>query len=182
MPSDWTEYIDAAHRKISIAQFHCEQLGIRLQQESELSFDQPSIPVQAFFEGVVVATIAAIDQVTRAAHSAFKISCSQQDFFSRAASEIEKRVPEFKVWYEKPIGVDLRRLRVRMVHYEYKKTFDGKRLWMVEEANDNYKGTRDLLAYAKDAVDYASELGLIANKLKDSLLINVEGLANTEVK
>jgi hypothetical protein len=183
MPSNnWKDYIDAAYRKIAIAKFHCEQLNITLQQEGKTRNKLPSIPIQAFFEGVVVATIAAIDQVAQAANSVFQLHLTAKNLFDGASSEIEKYVPEFKDWRENPIGRDLRRLRTRIVHYSYVKASNRELFWHVEAADNNYIGTRDLSGYAKAVVAYADELGSLAEKLEDLLSKNDADLANTEVE
>lgn len=70
MPGHWDGYIDAAHRKISIAAFHCVQLKHALANCSPPHDGRPDIPVQAFFEGAVVAAVSAIDQIAQAANSA----------------------------------------------------------------------------------------------------------------
>lgn len=168
--SNWKEYIDAAHRKINIAKFHCEQLNIALQQENRLD-ERPSIPIQAYFEGVVVAMVAAIDQVAQAANSALQLHLLPGNLFNGAASEIERYVPEFKTWREQPIGRDLRRLRTRIVHYSYDKSSNGRLSWLVETTSSNYTGTRDLSGYAMAVVAYAHELDDLAQKIEHSLSI-----------
>jgi len=168
MSSHWIDCIDAAYRKIDISAFHCEQLKIVLGQYC--GFDgRPSIPIQAYFEGTIVATIAAIDQVAQAVNKALSLGLSSCNLFDGASSEIGRRVPAFNDWREQPIGIDLRKLRVRMVHYSYDKSSNGGAKWLVETANDHYAGARDLSAYADAAVAYGRELGVIADKLKESL-------------
>lgn len=169
MPSHWIDYIDAAYRKIDIAAFNGKQLKIVLAQDRGSNTGRPDIPAQAFFEGAVVATVAAIDQVAQATNSALSLGLGPGDLFDGASSEIEKRVPEFKDWREHPIGRDLRRLRTRMVHYSYTKSSNGEPTWQVEVAYNNYTGPRDLSAYADAAIAYVRELGVIAEKLKESL-------------
>ncbi len=169
MSTHWIDYIDAAHRKIDIAAFHCDQLKLVLSQCYSPFTSPPPIPVQAFFEGTVVATVSAIDQVAQAANSALDLSLGSGDLFDGASPEIESRVPAFKGWREQPIGLDLRRLRTRMVHYSYTKSSNGDFTWQVETANSNYTGARDLSAYAEAAVAYGRELGVIADELKQSL-------------
>lgn len=170
MPVHWSDYIDAAHRKIGIAQFHCAQLKHALANCQPPHDGRPDIPTQAFFEGAVVATVSAIDQVVQAANSALGLGLNAGNLFAGASPEIEKHAPEFKAWRERPIGRDLRRLRTRMVHYSYGKSPHGGPSWQVEVADPNYKGSRELLAYARAAIAYAQQLGAIAKKLQQSLL------------
>lgn len=169
MPVHWDDYIDAAHRKIGIAEFHCEQLRHTLANYSLLPDGRPDIPTQAFFEGTVVATVSAIDQVAQAINSALGLGLGAGNLFDGAAPEIEQRVPAFRIWRDMPIGRDLRRLRTRMVHYSYDKSPNGDLAWQVEVADAKYTGSRELLAYAQAAVSYARELGAIADELQQVL-------------
>jgi len=172
MPVHWSDYIDAAHRKIGIATFHCEQLNVALVNCRPPHDGRPEIPTQAFFEGAVVATVSAIDQVAQAANSALGLRLRAANLFDGASPEIEQRVPEFRAWREQPIGRDLRRLRTRMVHYSYGKSSSGNPSWQVEVADRNYTGSRELFAYAQAAASYAQELGAIASKLQQSLAVS----------
>lgn len=171
MPTDWTAYVDAAHRKIAIAAFHCEQLHTALRNDHTDHGDRPSIAVQAFFEGVITAVISATDQVAQTANSALKLGAGRgrRSLFDVASPEIEARVPGFKEWRKQPIGVDLRRLRARMVHYSYVKSPSADRNWHVEPTGSDYTGARDLFTYASAAATYASELGVLADQLQESI-------------
>lgn len=172
MSTDWAAYIDAAHRKIAIAEFHCDQLLRALQDGHLDQGHRPSIAIQAFFEGVVTAVISAIDQIAQAANSALKLRAGRgkESLFDVASPEIEARVPRFKAWREQPIGIDLRRLRTRMVHYSYEKSPDIERNWHVEATGADYTGARDLLSYAVATVAFARELGSLADELHRSLV------------
>jgi len=173
MPSHWTDYIDAAHRKIKIAEFHYEQLGVMLKQRTALIDSPPAISTQAFFEGVVVAVVSAMDQVAQSANSARNLGLRPDNLFNGASHEIEKIIPEFKDWREKPIGLDLRRLPTRMVHYSYIKSSNGELVWEVETANENYNGPRDLIGYAESAVSHARELGRLTDHLADAFQLDL---------
>lgn len=172
MAGNWEAYIDAAHRKIDIAEFHCEQLSSALRQDPTDHGHRPGIAVQAFFEGVITAVISAVDQVAQAANSALNLRAGHdgKNLFDVASPEIESRVPSFKQWRDQPIGLDLRRLRTRMVHYSYEKSPNTDRNWHVESTNSGYTGARDLLSYAATAVTYAKELAPMADQLQESLL------------
>jgi hypothetical protein len=169
MPGRWNRYIDAANRKVEIAAFHFEQLSLALPKCPPPHDGRPDVPTQAFFEGLVVASIAAVDQVAQAANSALDLGLSGGNLFEGAAPQIESRVPEFRCWRTKPIGLDLRRLRVRMIHYSYEKSAAGDPSWQVEIANPAYTGSRDLLAYANAALEHFRELAVIARKLETAL-------------
>jgi hypothetical protein len=167
MPTHWTDYIDAAYRKIDIAAFHCEQLKITLGQYSGPFGSRPTIPIQAYFEGTIVATVSAVDQVAQAANSALNLHLESGNLFEGASREIESRIPSFRAWREQPIGIDLRRLRTRIVHYSYIKSSNGDQKWLVETANENYTGARDLSSYAEATVAYGRKLALIIGELKE---------------
>lgn len=171
MPTNWKAYIDAAHRKIAIAAFHCEQLHTALRDNHIDHGYRPSIAVQAFFEGVVTAVISATDQVAQTANSALNLGAGrgEKNLFDVAFPEIEARVPGFKEWREQPIGLDLRRLRTRMVHYRYEKSPRADRNWHVESTGSDYTGARDLRSYASAAVAYARELDVLADQIQESL-------------
>ncbi|MFK3844744.1 hypothetical protein [Stenotrophomonas sp. PS02297] len=168
----WSDYVDAAQRKAAIANFHCDQLRLALADCKAPHDGRPDVATQAFFEGVVVAAVSAIDQVAQAANSALRLGLSSGNLFAGASPEIESRVPEFKDWREDPIGRDLRRLRTRMVHYSYCKSATSAPSWQVEVVDANYAGPRELLAYAEAAAAYAQRLGAIAERLRLSLAAN----------
>jgi len=172
MSPRWPDYIDAAHRKIAITAFHYDQLKAALAHSRDNGSGRPDIPVQAFFEGVVTAAISAVDQVAQAANSALGLGAGNGNLFDIAAPAIEARVPCFREWRERPIGRDLRRLRARIVHYSYVKSPTADRNWQVEVTDQNYQGPRSLLDYAEATVAYANELGIITDKLADSLTSN----------
>lgn len=174
MPPRWVDYIDAAHRKIAITAFHCEQLKVALSNTHSNAGGRPEIPVQAFFEGVVTAVISAADQVAQAANSALELGAGNGTLFDVASPVIEARVPDFREWRKQPIGRDLRRLRVRIVHYSYVKSPSVDRNWQVEATGSDYQGPRDLFTYAQAAVAYACKLGPIADRLAESLAANSE--------
>ena len=171
MPTDWTAYVDAAHRKIAIAAFHCEQLRTALGNDRTADGNRPGIAVQAFFEGAITAVVSATDQVAQTANSALKLGAGRdkRSLFDVASPEIEARVTGFKEWREQPIGVDLRRLRAKMVHYSYEKSPSADRHWHVQATGTEYTGARDLLAYASAATAYAHDLGVLADQLQKSL-------------
>ena len=61
---------------------------------------------------------------------------------------------------------------MRMVHYSYAKSPQGP-CWVVEAAGTDYPGSRELVAYAKSAVEYGKHL--------QSLLPLVEAEITTRV-
>lgn len=163
----WEAYIDAARRKIDIAIFHGEQLKAALCAEQHDW--RPSVPVQASFEGVVISVVSAIDQVAQAANSAWKLGAAPGELFEKASAVIETELPSFRAWRDQPIGLDLRRLRTRMVHYSYDKSAAGGRAWHVEETGSGYGDSRDVGSYSEAAIAYGHELAHLANELADVL-------------
>lgn len=164
----WEAYLDAARRKIQIASYHAHVLEEQLAQNDFPLDGRPPISVQASFEGVVFAVIAAIDQVAQAVNSALKLGLSSGELFEGVTKEIEVRVPEFRSWRNDPMGLDLRRLRTRMAHYSYQKR-SAKLIWEVESANEAFVGSRELASYAKAAVAYAHTLESFLDSLTRGL-------------
>jgi hypothetical protein len=153
--ANWQQFLEAARRKVAIARFHLDGLQKALRETAEALSGAPPIPVQAYFEGVVISVIAAIDQVKAAVESTVPQPHEPAD---RNASVLDRlHTPDVAAWYEAPFGRDLRRIRVRMVHYIYAKTLQGPG-WVVESAGRPWSGSRELLTYAQHAVEYGERL------------------------
>lgn len=159
--TDLQPYFEAAERKSEIARYHTDQLRQEPSLQSYAGTTLPTIPVQAHFEGAVVSVMAAVDQVAQAVNSGLGLKLPSGELVEKAFSTVGKVVPEVDEWYRDPLGRDLRRLRVRIVHYAYKKTPE-ERCWAVESTGTEYRGSRELAAYARAAAQYAEKLrGLI---------------------
>ncbi|TAJ09646.1 MAG: hypothetical protein EPO61_06205 [Nitrospirae bacterium] len=155
---NWTHYVDAAKRQCLIAEYRVKSLEEKL-GSPDPDQNTPLIQVQAHFEGVIVSVMAAVDKVAQAANSAFGLHLSQSELVNGAMTELGKRVPEMKDWFEKPIGLDLRRIRVRIIHYSYVKTpQQSEHQWQVEGADTDYTGSREILSYSRVAVAYGTAL------------------------
>jgi hypothetical protein len=152
---NWRRFLDAAQRKIAIAAYHAHCLEKEHSIAVGDTSDAPSIPIQAQFEGVIVSVMAAVDQVAQALNSALALRLSPAKLVEGAFGHLQT-IPQMDAWFTEPIGRDLRRIRVRMVHYSYAKTQQGL-VWVVESADTDFKGSRELLAYAKSAVVYGSK-------------------------
>lgn len=113
----------------------------------------PAINVQAHFVGVVVSVMAAVDQVAQAVNSAWQLHLDSSNLVEKAFTTLAGRMPAIDNWFKEQIGRDLRRIRVRMVHYAYAKTPQGS-CWVVESAGTEFSGSRELVAYAESAVEY----------------------------
>lgn len=153
----WQGYIEAAHRKLEIASYHADRLQELVGNHSASSGSAPPIAVQAHFEGVVVSVMAAVDQVAQAVNSAWQLRLNSGNLVEQVFTTLAERLPEIGDWYRELIGLDLRRLRVRMVHYAYTKTRQ-ERNWIVESAGTDYSGSRELVRYANSAVRYGERL------------------------
>ena len=70
---------------------------------------------------------------------------------------LSKGIPHVAEWFNEPIGIDLRRLRTRMMHYAYTKTC-GSPGWVVEPTKSAFTGSRELNDYSASAADYATRL------------------------
>lgn len=101
--------------------------------------------------------MAAVDQVAQAVNSAWQLHLNSTNLVEQAFTTLAERLPEIGDWFREQIGLDLRRLRVRMVHYAYTKTPQGPH-WIVESAGTEYSGSRELVGYANSAVEYGERL------------------------
>jgi hypothetical protein len=174
----WREYIDAARRKLKIAEYHLEELGDKLSAaklRGELSAAKVKenlpapIPVQAHFEGVIIALMAAVDQVAEATNIVFAQGrWKPKGLNKRAFKKLGKELEEIREWYNKEITQDLRNVRVYMVHHTYGK--DGSPMWEVEKPEDSdYQGSRELRQYASDGMEHGREFGVLLKKIEKVL-------------
>src|SRR4051794_36390766 len=108
----WHEYLVAARRKVEIAAYHADCLDRELNAASGPVGLAPSIPVQAHFEGVVVSVMAAVDQIAQAVNKTFGLRLPPHQLVEKAFTAAREKVPSLSGWYEDPLGVDLRRIRV----------------------------------------------------------------------
>jgi len=160
--------LGAARRERQIAEYHSKELGRRLDPVPKPEPDDSCpIPVQAHFEGVVTSVIEAVDKVAQAINAKLRLGAGPGQLFDKSYGELAPDIQNLESWREKPIGKDLRLIRVRIAHYSYGKVpfsegSGGPEGWKVEDPRVGYKGSRELKAYAQAAVDHAGELiGLI---------------------
>lgn len=160
--------LDAAKRKINIAEFHLKHLIVELETAIQ-DENPPTIAIQAYFEGVVTSVIAAVDQVAQAANYGFSLNLKPGDLVEKGFAYLIVEIPSLQTWYENSFGVDLRRIRTRMIHYSYAKT-PLALVWIVESANSSYTGSRDLISYAETAVKYGLELTANLSAIEQKLM------------
>ena len=146
-------YFDAARRKDLIAKYHLEELSRCLADapKPKPNDPRPTIPIQAHFEGIVISVVAAVDQVAQAINKDCDLGAAPGDLFDKAYGNLAPKILRLKDWCEKPIGRDLRRIRTRIVHYQYKKlpVSEGQgdpEGWQVEDAGVGLRspGTQSL--------------------------------------
>jgi hypothetical protein len=154
VPEVWKGFLDAARRKAAVSAYFSERLA-KAHREVEQPSTLPSTPIQAYFEGVVISSMAAVDQVALGVKKALGLRLPTDDLVSGAFAEVGKALPEVESWFNDPIGRDLRRIRTRIVHYSYSKSGGTGCRWVVEGADTQYEGSRELLDYAKAAATYA---------------------------
>jgi len=103
MPS-WAQYLDAARRKVAIARYNAEMLQKVLSIDDASDRSMPTIAVQAHFEGVVVAVMAAVDQVAQAINSGLALGLHQDKLVDGAFQKIAMVLPELGTWFNDPLG------------------------------------------------------------------------------
>jgi len=166
---DWREYLAAASQKIGIVQYHAKCLKM-LRDTAAGADGLPPIPVQAHFEAVVFSVIAAVDQVAQAVNSALTLRLDPATLVQVAFDRLSKGIPQVAEWFNEPIGIDLRRLRTRMMHYAYTKTC-GSPGWVVEPTKSAFTGSRELNDYSASAADYATRLNDLLPEIERYLVV-----------
>jgi hypothetical protein len=156
METAWLSYLDAAERKVAIGEYHVVRLIAEL-KGGRSQDGRPPIPIQAHFEGVVIAVMAAVDQVAQATNVACGLHLKPQELVSGAFERLGAEVATIREWFNDPLGLDLRQIRTRMAHYSYEKR-PRRWCWVIEEANPRYLGTRELGPYARNALEYGRRL------------------------
>jgi hypothetical protein len=126
---DWREFLNAAPRKVKIAQYHLENLRSALTPCPPADTGGlPPIDVQAHFEGVLFAVIAAASQIEEAVRYAKRLGrdASRRKILESISHE------EFRQWYRSPLSRDLQAIRNAGFHRSYEKSHVGER-WFVNE-------------------------------------------------
>ena len=158
----WQAYCEAAEKKVAIAAYHQRRLEEALTESSH-----PTV-VQAHFEGVLQATIAAADQLAEAISRRLALALDNANLQMAAeampTSTVRKAL--FK-WIQRPIGADVRELRRRATHHYYWKTRGGPRPSVQRPVDAKpYGGPRDLVSYGQAVVAYAESLTQLIEKFR----------------
>lgn len=169
---DWREYVEAVQRKVKIARHHLTCLEKEVACFGEVQEDPP-IPMQASFEGVLYAYIAGADQLGEALIRGFQLTGTWQKretVLDRAirwtpASPLRDQVRE---WSEGPILKDARKIRRLATHHHYAKAGPGRVRFVVQvpPSGRPYGGSRDLAEYGKAVVEHADGLLPLLGELK----------------
>lgn len=165
----WQEYLFAANRKIAIAHYHLNQL----RQELDAGSTEPlfagqlaPIPVQAHFEGVLYAFIAACDQVAEGINLGLGLGWGRS-YFDRAIRMVPTAAvrESLRHWNDAAITADVRAVRKLCTHHHYDKTPTGNG-WIVDVANVNaYAGSRELVMYCTATVEHLNLLGPLIDEI-----------------
>jgi hypothetical protein len=168
----WQDYCKAAQRKIDIAGYHLECLRAQV-GEGRLGQAVP-VAVQAHFEGVLFAFVAAADQVAEAINLGMKLGLRRPNSNLKRVLEAMPPSPiqsRLSGWHDAPIAADVRDLRVRATHHHYAKTPSGPRTLVAQEPTRRkpYGGSRELVSYGEAAVTHVGRLRGEVDGLKDFL-------------
>lgn len=159
------EYLDAATRKMQIGRYHVGELRALLEARPSYA----SVAVQAHFEGVLYAFVAASDQLAEAINLQFALGLEQANLYDALErmpnSAIRRRL--FR-WHNSAIAADVRSIRRQAVHHHYKKTPQGPRLEVQPPRGKPYGGSRTLGEYATSAVSHLERLGPLVEQLRDN--------------
>ena len=164
----WADYLVAVRRKILIAHFHADQLCL----DPDASLDVVTVPVQAYFEGVLLAFIAAADQFAEGLNVRLRL-CLQNPNLKDASEAMQRgtlRTRLFK-WYDAPIAADVRNVRRQIAHHHYEKTPAGPRLEVAPPSGGAraYGGPRDLARYTSAVVEHLDRLDVLVTAAESRL-------------
>jgi hypothetical protein len=166
----WREYTKAARRKIRIAQYHLGSLEEHEGAPGHYHEEVP-IPIQASFEGILYATIAASDQIAEAINVGFGLGLPQPTLQTALEampkSHLRSRLLE---WQQAPIAADVRDIRRRATHHHYVKAPGAPRLEVQQPTSVRpYDGSRTLVEYGRAAVNHAVQLIDMLEELEEAL-------------
>jgi hypothetical protein len=158
------DYLSAACRKIEIAQYHLNKLR-------ELSPGVPTlvvpIPVQAHFEGILIAFIAASDQVAEAIAQGLHLGNVQN---LGEALKRSKRTgspwDDLRRWNDAVISLDVRAIRRLAVHHHYIKAHG---ILEAAPGRPDYGGSRELIPYGEAVSAHLDALKTLLESLSDSV-------------
>ncbi len=164
------EYINAVSRKIAIARYHLEELK-RIINDKGLVWEHPPIDVQAHFEGILFAAVAAADQLAESINIGLGLgleNATLNQSLENAPKSWKLRSRLFK-WHDSPIAKDYRGLRRFAIHHWSRKTTRGPRIEVAKPDGSRYPGPRSLDHYGQKVVEHLAVLEELLPKILKSL-------------
>lgn len=163
------EYLRAVERKTMIAHYHLGSLEEILRGASAMG-SEPSVEVQAHFEGVLLAAVAAEDQLAEAINLGLDLELGHPSLQKvlEAASEWEIAA-DLNRWRERTIAADYREVRRLMTHHWSRKTVKGPIIEVQEVSKGTYRGERELGVYARAVVEHLDHLRDILPRIQMSV-------------
>jgi hypothetical protein len=162
----WRDQLGAARRKLELTSFHVARLRAELAATGHERTELPPVPVQAHFEGALVALVDAVDRVAEATNGALDLRLPSRDLVGGAFTELGTRISAVRVWFKNALLSDLRR-GLRTARYAPSDPAPG---WQWEAESPNYPGSRDLLEYAVACKDHGQHLGQLLDVI-DGVLV-----------
>lgn len=176
MRDECEEWLEAARRKIQIAEHH----RARLDQVDYPGAGLVSVEVQASLEGVLYCFTAATDQLANALNLAERLDLQREEInlsaaLDRLAGRRRLHVPELgsvvgalRVWNDAPLVADARRLRNKATHCRYVKRIRGDEI-RINRVGGTYEGSRDLKVYCNSVVEHLGRLGRLLDQVSEAL-------------
>ncbi|MDP9276118.1 MAG: hypothetical protein M3O99_11060 [Chloroflexota bacterium] len=178
-PTDtWQAWLEAAGRKIEIAQYH---FGLLNDLDYPGPYDSVQIPVQAHLEGILVCTTAATDQLARALDLSEHLGLAWNERNLSAvleqlqASRRQLRAPalapildDLVGWNAEPVIEDARRLRNRASHSSYNKRVGNFEI-TIQRVGGDHRGSRDAKEYCHELVDHLGKLQPLLGRVERAL-------------
>jgi hypothetical protein len=163
---DWPDQIVAARRKLEVACYHLGQLRAELTAPGLPRSECPPVPIQAHFEGVLVALLGAVEKVAEATNTALDLRLPLRDLVSGTFTELGSRLPDVRSWFKQEIYSDLRRC-LRAARYAPAPNTSPAR-WLVKSEGNGHRRLRELLEYATAGEEHGRQL--------ERLLVGIEGI------
>ena len=163
------EYLRAVDRKIEVAHYHLSSLEALLNGRSATG-SEPSIEVQAHFEGLLFAAVAAEDQLAETINIGLKLELGHPSLQKvLEAARGWDLAGNLNRWRQERIAADYREVRRLMTHHWSRKTARGPIIEVQEVARGEYPGDRELSSYARAVVAQLDRLGEILPRVASSL-------------
>lgn len=164
------EYVSAAERKVRIARFHLAELE-RLTDSGEIYGEHPPIEIQAHFEGILFAAVAAADQIAEAVNLGLDLGLANPNLASSLTAAAGEWRPRKKLikWHDKPVAADYRELRRFAIHHWSHKQPRGPLIEVERPEKSRYAGARDLYAYGAAVVQHLVELDDLLPSIEETL-------------